>query len=79
MAFVTKITCAQCGEDKSVTVGSGAPNPKICHDCQDKTNRNNRAIHLEGLKALSLEDRISLIEQWIYDYKPRVPFSEMRF
>jgi hypothetical protein len=70
MAWITSIDCPQCGITKQLTVGSGNSIPNLCYDCADKNAKTARAVHLKGLEALTLEERIAKCEAWQYDYRP---------
>lgn len=36
MAFVTNITCMECGNIRQVTLGDGQPEPKLCYECHEQ-------------------------------------------
>lgn len=78
MAILHTITCQTCGQSKQVCC-SPSDWPTECHECASAKAAQDRAVHLEGLQALTLEERLARIEAWIYDYKPPVALSDMRF
>jgi hypothetical protein len=69
MAFVTTIFCQTCNRDKQVTTSGGISDPIICHECALKEEQNQMKMHFAGLKALSVEDRLEKLEQWMYEHK----------
>lgn len=71
MAYQSNIFCPKCGENKAVIVSAGRPSPLICHGCQQAMDDAERAEHFTRLDALTIEERLHLIEEWIYDYKPQ--------
>ena len=75
MACLTEIRCAECGQTKQVLASYGQPVTE-CDECREKEKVQKRRTHFAGLKALSLEERIDKLEQWVYDYEPP---REMRF
>jgi len=78
VAILTHIHCPSCGETKRVCHGFG-DRPAECHECSSKREARARAVHLAGLKALTVEERLALIEEWIYDHKPHVRSHDARF
>ena len=66
MAFVTTVTCSVCGETKFVTMPDGTIT-NVCNDCSHKEKTQQRTIYLNGLKSLSVEERLSKIEEQLYD------------
>lgn len=71
MAYLINIVCQGCGREAEEVVGAGSVPPQICHFCRDKRGKQDRAAHLKGLRALTLQQRLRRIEEWIYDYKPQ--------
>ena len=70
MAYQTTITCRECGKNKQVIVPSSGGYVSECGECKAKIEQEMRDRHFAELDALSLEERIRRIEEWIYDYKP---------
>jgi hypothetical protein len=70
MALVSMIHCSVCDKDSHEVVAAGMPMPTVCSGCQKINHDQHRAFNLAGLKALPVEERLSRIEAWIYDYKP---------
>ena len=79
MAVVSNIKCEQCEQYADVWHSPGEIRPRICGACRAKEIDTKRADHFAALDAFSIEERLRLVEEWIYDYKPRIPLSEMRF
>lgn len=79
MAILSQITCERCRTTTHVSHSPADPAPTVCEPCRGKEAASKRDQHLAQLAALPLEERIARIEAWIYDYKPAVPLSEMRF
>lgn len=79
MAVLSRITCERCGTMTHVGHSPADPAPKVCGRCRGKEAASKRDEHLTALAALPLEERVARIEAWIYDYRPPVPLSEMRF
>lgn len=69
MALLTQLFCPQCQKPKIVSHNSGVF-PRICSDCMSENNNNSKSKHLNKLSELSIEERLTKIEEWIYDYKP---------
>ena len=78
MAVIRDIFCPSCRETKQACCGAGDW-PSECSECRQKREAQARHVALEGLKSLSLEDRIARIEAWIYDYRSPVSLSDLRF
>jgi len=75
MAVAVTINCRVCGEQKRES-RSDRDWEQVCDSCRRDEAAQKRAAHLKDLEALSVEERLAKIEQWIYDYKPRVnPFD----
>lgn len=79
MAVVSQIKCEACGLESHVSHSPARPKPKVCHSCARKAATKTREDALAELAALPTEERLQRIEAWIYDYRPPVPLSEMRF
>lgn len=50
-----------------------------CMSCRKKIADEKRTKWLADMAALSVEERLQLIEEWIYDFKPRKDIRTMRF
>lgn len=78
MALVVDCICDKCGIRWRGATGSGRPAPRICGECSAKERDQKRREHFGALDALTLEERVRKIEEWIYAYRP--PSTEpMRF
>lgn len=67
MAMLAQITCAQCGQQSHVSYMNQTP--LICHTCSNKIYEDKRTASLTALAQLTVEERLALIEQWIYEHK----------
>jgi hypothetical protein len=70
MALCMTYTCKKC-----LTTGYWIVNHNyhdVCPQCIATEIEQKRTMHLVALRSLPLEDRISKIEEWIYDYKPPI-------
>lgn len=79
MALRSIILCELCDQKKEVWHPPSSFAPKICDDCKKKKADAKRAAYLDSLAKLSVEERLSRIEKWIYDYKPPVNIRDVRF
>lgn len=70
MALLVNIVCQDCGHESDEVVAAGSVTPNVCSGCNSLAGARQRAMHLGGLKALTIEQRLERIEEWIYDYKP---------
>lgn len=70
MAFVSSFICAKCGEPRQEMIPSGEF-ATACSACRRKDSDAKKRTHLKGLEALTVEERLRRIEEWIYDYKPQ--------
>lgn len=71
MAYITEVHCSSCGKTCMEAVAAGNVAPDTCSICTTEEIASARAVHLAGLKALSVKERLARIEAWIYDYKPQ--------
>jgi len=67
---MTTITCTVCGENKQVIVPSSGGYVNECGECKERIRAEMRDRHFAELDALTLEERVRRIEEWIYEYKP---------
>jgi hypothetical protein len=65
------IDCPVCGEVKRESRAS-SDYSNVCWSCKKKEADQKRREFLAGRAALTVEERLALIEQWIYDYQPPV-------
>ncbi len=70
MALIINCICQKCGKNWRGAVGSGALSPKLCDTCWGEENSRKRREHFGALDALTVEERLRKIEDWIYDYRP---------
>lgn len=71
MACMVEITCQVCGKVSQEVMQPGGQYERKCSTCAQVEAIRKRVAHLGGLKALSVEQRLEKIEEWIYDYKPQ--------
>jgi hypothetical protein len=63
MALVTTFTCKICGKEKYEVVYDH----HTCQTCYPIEARAKKSAHMAYLKELPLEDRVRLIEEYIYE------------
>lgn len=66
MAVLMTISCPICGETKQECRQNGDYTPE-CGDCQQKEADRKRREFLAGRAALSIEERLAIIEAGLYD------------
>jgi|GEM_PF-6589325 len=69
MVVITNDVCTKCHKLKQIISSAGQINT-VCAECQLKEANEQRRAHFAELDAMSLEDRVRRIEEWIYNYKP---------
>jgi len=79
MAVLSRIKCELCGAVAEVNHRPHDSPPRWCGPCMAKRERQQRDDTLRSWAEQPLEERLRRIEAWIYDYKPPVPLSELRF
>ena len=79
MAVLSQITCTGCGVRTHVSHRPGDAPPQKCGACRKRDLDALRKAHFDELATMPMEERLRRVEEWIYDYKPHVPLSEMRF
>jgi hypothetical protein len=71
MAVLSRITCKRCGVTTEVSHSPVDAPPEICGTCRKADMASARDQHFAKLDALSIEDRLRRVEEWIYDYRPQ--------
>jgi hypothetical protein len=76
MALSSTIKCDTCHENKQVWYGSSELTiPTTCSDCKKRKEDNERQAHLDTLAVLPIEERLKMVEGFMYDhsraYHPR--------
>lgn len=66
MAIITTVNCKQCGETKREVKPHGHFH-QICNNCIKENKDRDRRVYLAGLKGLTIEERVSKIEEALYD------------
>jgi len=62
MAYVTDWACMACGKH----LRGIRPQNGLCYDCDTNQKDRKRRDHFGRLDALTLEERVREIEEWIY-------------
>jgi hypothetical protein len=65
MAFLRTFVCETCKE--TVTESQGNEIVLKCIKCVDDEKNTDRKYHFKKLDALTMEQRIRNIEEWIYE------------
>jgi hypothetical protein len=65
MAYITDWTCTKCKKSQH----SSVPKNRVCHDCKTKEEDRKRREYFGSLDALTIEERIRNIEEYIYEHK----------
>jgi len=65
MALVREIHCVICNKNKTEVVRYEQPN--LCNSCRSKAHSRTKRLHLASLKGLTIEERLSKIEEDLYD------------
>jgi hypothetical protein len=78
MAILRNFLCDTCFEKISEARG-GNDYSNTCCSCQSDLADKKRRAHLASRKGLTVEERLELIEQWIYDYKPPRDINSILF
>lgn len=63
MAFVTAFTCVNCDTVRIEVITPG----RVCVKCRGQESDRARRVHLDGLKGLTIEERLDRIEKELYD------------
>jgi hypothetical protein len=80
MALCRTITCSRCNERKEVWFSaSDFGPPDICGGCSKKDRDASKRADLDALAALSMEERVARIEEWIYEHRRNHPQREVMF
>lgn len=69
MAYRTQCKCYECGSVWEDSVGSGLPEPKVCPTCIQCKEDIARNEYFSDLDQLTIEQRLRLIEEWIFNYR----------
>jgi len=64
MAFVANFRCSSCGQEKEEVVHDQG---RVCRSCRRDKEIADRAAHLKKLKEMPIEERVSRIEEMLYD------------
>lgn len=78
MARYEQIFCTSCQRTKQVVRGAGDWGA-TCNECESAAAEKAKKEHLDGLKALPLEERVARIEAWIYEHGNLPPLGPLVF
>jgi hypothetical protein len=78
MAVMMTIICSECGEEKRECRNNGDYS-NVCGECTAKAADKKRREHLASRKGLTVEERLELLEQWQYDYRPPRSIHDIRY
>jgi len=67
MAILSTIECERCGKIKDVGHMPSQPTPRICRECDGEIAAGSKREHLEKLQRLSVGERLSRIEERLYN------------
>lgn len=70
MAISSHILCRVCRKPCYVIHAANRAAPDICRVCADDEAADKKKKAMAKLSALTVEERLARIEEWIYDYKP---------
>lgn len=66
MAITSSIICSRCGQKRDVT-HSIRDYPSVCDECIKIEEETAKSEFLAKRAVLPIEERLALIESWIYD------------
>lgn len=69
MARIVNAFCHTCKESFQGVANAGSY-PTECGNCHTKRQDRERREYFGALDALTIEERIRKIEEWIYNYRP---------
>ncbi len=70
MAIISNIFCTVCKQSKQVC-HSVSRYPNVCDECEKKQKEDARNQHLAERAALTVEERLALLEGDLYDLARR--------
>ena len=71
MAYICEIDCAECKQTK-IEVSNGTD---VCNSCLHAVKSKRKRMHLASLKGLTAEERLSKIEEQLYDLSINPPWE----
>ena len=79
MAYLTHIHCSICNKTKHEIINYDHSN--ICSDCWSKSISRAKRTYLAGLKGLTTEERLEILEEKMYDLNgdTRLKYLESQF
>ena len=72
MAYICEIDCPECGQTK-VEVSNGTE--EVCNSCRHAFSTKKKRLHLASLKGLTVKERLSKIEEHLYDLSINPPWE----
>ncbi len=67
MAITFECKCIMCGKNWECFITNGTPLPRICDSCREKEKDTLKIAHFMRLSKLSLEERVSRVENTLYE------------
>ena len=64
-----KTKCIKCNQEKDISFYASGPRPSICADCVETEKATKKERYLNSLKENSIEKRLEVVEEWIYEQK----------
>lgn len=71
MAHICVIDCPECGQTK-VEVSNGT---EVCNSCRHDFSTKKKRMHIASLKGLTVEERLSKIEECLYNLSISPPWE----
>ncbi len=71
MAILEMIYCSSCRQKKMET-RSPQDYSTVCNECREAKRKKERNKHFEELDALTAEERLRKVEEWIYDRRQKI-------
>lgn len=77
MAVFVPARCYKCGKDHSVLAQFHEKyKVALCGECIKQQKDEKKEKELSELKKLTLEERVSKIEEWLYDNRKRIKYRD---
>ena len=69
------IVCTVCGEKSEIAFTYKNSEQTVCYSCFQIEKDRIRKEYFDELDKLKLTERVRLLEEWVYNYKPYSPFG----
>lgn len=79
MAYMREVVCQQCHNKYGEVSPPEWPYVHICPACTQIKKDADKKAHFDQLDALTVEERLRRIEEWIYNYKPPINVRDVFF